>query len=250
MRMMWERMEIPVRGDVWCEDRLIGTSYALIVDWPRRTLTQVVVKEPRRPHISRLVPFGMIASASGGQVHLRCTDADSLDSYIETEVVRLPTMEPIDRIPDRYRRTAILVPTERISPEEVEIHDDTEVTARDGRTGRIEALVADRDGTIEEVVLRSGLVHRAAAVADDDLVPVSPAVIGIAPAQPDTAHIEGAHLLADEARSRLTADGFTDDEIMQWADDFVSVERSGDVNEFLSWIEQQERRRLPRAGTA
>jgi len=52
---------------------------------------------------------------------------------------------------------------------------------------------------------------------------------------------ESAQLLANDARSRLHADGFTDEEIAAWAATFVADVGVGSVDEFVAWIAQQER---------
>jgi hypothetical protein len=59
---------------------------------------------------------------------------------------------------------------------------------------------------------------------------------------PDGSHIEGAELLANEARSALRSQGFTDHEIDEWALTYISAEGSGDEDGFLEWISEQERR--------
>ena len=53
---------------------------------------------------------------------------------------------------------------------------------------------------------------------------------------PDLAQIEGAHLLANHARPFLTECGFTDQQILHWAETYIAKEGSGDVESFVSWI--------------
>ena len=55
------------------------------------------------------------------------------------------------------------------------------------------------------------------------------------------APLEGARILANDAREDLRARGFTDDEIDRWADAFLVEQGSGDLPDFLAWIETQER---------
>lgn len=76
--------------------------------------------------------------------------------------------------------------------------------------------------------------------APDDLVPAEPHDLGLDDRDPDTAHTEAAHLLADEVHATLRARGFTDAEIRRWTDAYVRAERSGDTDGFLSWIDTQE----------
>lgn len=76
-----------------------------------------------------------------------------------------------------------------------------------------------------------------------DLVPEAPGDAGVAVDDPDTAHVEAAHLLADEAEDALGARGFTQAQIVAWADAFVRDEGSGDLADFIAWIEAREQSR-------
>ncbi|MGH8935101.1 MAG: hypothetical protein ACRDXD_02350 [Acidimicrobiia bacterium] len=53
---------------------------------------------------------------------------------------------------------------------------------------------------------------------------------------PDFSRIEGAQLLADQARESLRREGFTDEEIRKWAETFVAERGSGDLGDFLDWF--------------
>lgn len=74
------------------------------------------------------------------------------------------------------------------------------------------------------------------------LEPEHPRDSGLAEEMPDQAHIEGAELLANQARPILSHLGFTDDEINEWALTYIAENRSGDVGSFLSWVSAVERR--------
>jgi hypothetical protein len=75
----------------------------------------------------------------------------------------------------------------------------------------------------------------------DDVTPERPRDAGVPEEVPDTlGAIEGARILANEARARLRADGFTDDQIDEWAEAFISEIGSGDVEELVAWIAQRE----------
>lgn len=73
------------------------------------------------------------------------------------------------------------------------------------------------------------------------LKPEDPSEAGVASGDLDVSHLEGAHLLADEAEHRLRALGFTDDQILSWAEAYIRAEGSGDVDELVAWIAEQER---------
>ncbi len=73
-------------------------------------------------------------------------------------------------------------------------------------------------------------------------VPHRPRDVGVEHRLPDFGRIEGTHLLANEARPFLRDCGFTDDEILEWADAYIATEGSGDVESFVAWIHEQEAR--------
>ena len=74
-------------------------------------------------------------------------------------------------------------------------------------------------------------------------IPHDPPEVGVRTEVPDLAQIEGARLLANEARAFLTNCGFTDDQIIHWAETYISREGSGDVESFVDWIHGRERAR-------
>lgn len=76
---------------------------------------------------------------------------------------------------------------------------------------------------------------------DPDLTAKEPEDAGVSEAEPDASHVEAARLLADQARDRLSAQGFDDDEIRRWAEAYEREEQSGDVDAFIAWIARQER---------
>jgi hypothetical protein len=75
---------------------------------------------------------------------------------------------------------------------------------------------------------------------NDVLIPERPLDAHVPEVDPDTAHIEAAHLLAEEASSELLADGFTQDQILAWAKAFLVSNSSGCLDCFYHWIAEQE----------
>jgi hypothetical protein len=73
-----------------------------------------------------------------------------------------------------------------------------------------------------------------------DLTPEWPEEASVTDRDVDVSHLEGAELLANEARQRLGAAGFTDEEIDAWAKAYEAAERTGDVDSFVAWIADQE----------
>jgi hypothetical protein len=76
---------------------------------------------------------------------------------------------------------------------------------------------------------------------DHEPVPVTPEEVGVPEEVPDLPQIEGARLLGNDARERLRADGFDDQQIDAWAETFIAEVGSGTVDEFVAWISREER---------
>lgn len=75
----------------------------------------------------------------------------------------------------------------------------------------------------------------------DDLTPERPRAAGVPEEVPDAVTaIEGARILANDARDRLRADGFTDAQIDEWADAFIAERGSGEVEDLVAWIAERE----------
>lgn len=70
--------------------------------------------------------------------------------------------------------------------------------------------------------------------------PEDPADAGIPERTPDDSRIEGAHVLASQARPYLEDRGFSEDQVIRWADAFIAEQGHGDVAVFLDWIARQE----------
>lgn len=85
-----------------------------------------------------------------------------------------------------------------------------------------------------------GTRSRPVRTSDDVLVPREPHEVGVTESEPDSAHMEAARVLADEAEDKLAARGFSDDEIRHWAEAYCREQRSGDLETFLAWIDQRE----------
>jgi hypothetical protein len=73
-----------------------------------------------------------------------------------------------------------------------------------------------------------------------ELTPEEPHEAGVPERLADQSHEEGARILADEARDKLSDRGFTDDQIREWAETYIAEEGSGDVDAFVEWIARRE----------
>ncbi len=74
----------------------------------------------------------------------------------------------------------------------------------------------------------------------ESLEPDTPDQEGVPAPEPDDAHREGAHLLANDARDELRAAGFDDEQIRRWAEAYVDHESSGDAASFVAWVRRQQ----------
>ncbi|MDX1658248.1 MAG: hypothetical protein R3343_05460 [Nitriliruptorales bacterium] len=78
-------------------------------------------------------------------------------------------------------------------------------------------------------------------MADEhDLEPADPAEEGVSEEDAEFSRTEGAHVLASQARESLEGEGFSEQQILDWAEAFVAEEEGGDVEAFLSWVERQQ----------
>src|SRR2546423_15453128 len=73
------------------------------------------------------------------------------------------------------------------------------------------------------------------------LIPEDPSDAGLPTIDLSTEDVEPAHTLANDARDELRRRGFIDDEIDDWAREFVARAGAGDVDEFIAWIRLQEK---------
>jgi len=74
----------------------------------------------------------------------------------------------------------------------------------------------------------------------NDIEPERPEEAGVEEVTPPTMQVEGARVLADDAKPLLEGKGFTDDQIRRWADTYISEVGSGDVESFIAWIDRQQ----------
>jgi hypothetical protein len=75
---------------------------------------------------------------------------------------------------------------------------------------------------------------------DDDVTPEHPEDEGLVEPELPQVDVEGARLLANEARGRLRADGFTDGEVNAWVRVYFEEGHEGDVDGLVRFIEAQQ----------
>jgi hypothetical protein len=77
--------------------------------------------------------------------------------------------------------------------------------------------------------------------ADRDLTADAPRDEGVAEPEPRIEDVEPIHLLANEARERLSTDGFTDEQILEWSEAYFAEHSEGDVDDLVRWIRARQR---------
>lgn len=75
-----------------------------------------------------------------------------------------------------------------------------------------------------------------------DLAPREPEQEGVVEEMPDQMQYEAARLLANHAKPQLHDQGFDDEQIRSWANTYVAEFGSGSVDDFLAWIDAEQRR--------
>lgn len=75
----------------------------------------------------------------------------------------------------------------------------------------------------------------------EHIKPTDPEDVGVEEETPELAQIEPAHILANDARERLEAEGFTHAQIVEWAETYVTEDgATADVDDFIEWIKREE----------
>ena len=158
----------------------------MILDPLKREITHLVLRAHRFPHTERLVPVDLVAWTTEDEVHLRCstTDTEKLDTFLEGRFVEAPQGDPYPvgldiAIPYLWPSVSppgrVVVTQERIPRDELAVRRNIEVDATDGRVGRVEAFLVDRDDDhITNVVVRAGhLARREFAVPVSEVAEIS-----------------------------------------------------------------------------
>jgi hypothetical protein len=71
--------------------------------------------------------------------------------------------------------------------------------------------------------------------------PERPRDAGVAETEPEAlSALEGARILANDAREELSARGFDDEQIRKWADAYIERFGAGEVGQLIAWIDREE----------
>jgi hypothetical protein len=180
---MSEATEFTIGSEVACIDGPCGQLTRVVVDPVLRTLTHVVVEAKHRQGNGRLVPIGLVESATAEEITLRCTiaefhaleDAEETQflpgapgewDYQQQQMLSLPYyglgagtgmglgiggMHVGD--PDVGPHPVIV---DRVPAGEVEVRRGDHVHAKDGTIGKVQGLVVDPDHHVTHVLLEEG----------------------------------------------------------------------------------------------
>ena len=158
--------QFAIGAEVSCTDGACGKLSRVVVDPVARVVTHLIVG-PRRGHEpARLVPLGLVDSATG-EIQLNCTSAEFsvLDPAEETRFITgdidVPNYRPTDVVawPHYGYRGArgALATSDTIPVGEVEVKRGEHVHASDGHIGQVEGLVIDPGShRVTHVLLQEG----------------------------------------------------------------------------------------------
>ncbi len=180
---MSETTEFTIGSNVLCSDGDCGELRRVVVDPIARALTHLVVEAKHRQGIGHLVPIDLV-SASGAEIHLRCTVAEFEDLEDAEETQFLPGdhgrwgYEPDQILSHPYYGLGMstigpmgmmggmdmgispspeTITSDRVPVGEVEVRRGQHVHASDGPIGQVQGLVVDsHDHHVTHVLLDEG----------------------------------------------------------------------------------------------
>ena len=154
-------MDILIGATANCSNGTAGQVTQLIADRASMRVTHVVVKEARRPHGERMVPFGMVQRSRGHAVRLRCSglELSTMQPATRTELVESEALvhggssyhdHSIYSLP-RLREAEY----QNLAETECALGANTRVRATDGNAGRLAGLTVEpASGDITHVLFQ------------------------------------------------------------------------------------------------
>jgi len=169
---MADTTEFTIGAEVMCGDGECGKLTRVVLDPIAKAVTHVVAEPRALEDVSRLVPVGLVESATPDRVMLRLTKAE-FGKLDPAEEVRFLPGSPLSSGfgPGRvlawpyYRLDVALAGSDLVTPVtydkvplgEVEVRRGDRVHATDGEIGRVEGLVVDaKDKHVTHVLLQEG----------------------------------------------------------------------------------------------
>jgi sporulation protein YlmC with PRC-barrel domain len=162
-------MQIPIDVEVQCTDGEAGRTSAIIVDPATKQVTHVVVKGTGTLLGEFLVPVDMIDQATPHSLNLRWSreklaEAPRFDKAIfvdeggiSVEGAMVWPYAGVDDINFGAPSPSTFVQVEQVPGSGVAVHVGAHVDATDGRVGKVDEFVIDREsGAITHIILRHG----------------------------------------------------------------------------------------------
>ena len=154
-------IEIPMNVEVRSTEGPYGKSRCVILDPVRDRVTHLVVREDAFPQTERLVPIDLVKVSSPEQISLACTSEQlaAMESFVEEQFIDAGgplTQSMLWPYVESGPEVMTLV-HEKIPAGEVKIRRGTAVHAVDGRIGRVDELMIEKEtGGITHLVLEEG----------------------------------------------------------------------------------------------
>ncbi|MGB7874708.1 MAG: PRC-barrel domain-containing protein [Anaerolineales bacterium] len=160
-------MDIPINAKVYCQDKMCGTSNAVILNPLNDVVTHLIVKESKRPHTERLVPIDMIDASLTDNIHLKLSETmlQSLPPLYDVEYIQI-TVPHYMQVSDISYMEPVIVPEKKFIEEkiyhtpvnELAVNRGTLVYSADGYViGNVDEFLVDQNGGhVTHLILREG----------------------------------------------------------------------------------------------
>lgn len=160
-------MDIPINAKVYCQDKMCGTSNAVILNPVNDVVTHLIVKESKRPHTERLVPIDMIDASLTDNIHLKLSETmlQSLPPLYDVEYIQI-TVPHYMQVSDISYMEPVIVPEKKFIEEkiyhipvnELAVNRGTLVYSADGYViGNVDEFLVDQNGGhVTHLILREG----------------------------------------------------------------------------------------------
>jgi sporulation protein YlmC with PRC-barrel domain len=172
--------DIPLNAGVQCSDGPCGKTTNVILNPVTHQATHIVLEDKSLgDNRTRMVPVDKVASVTQTQITLSCSkdDVAHMKPFIVTSFIQESPSGKAYTTGDAYTYPYVVndtayasVKEEQVPLGELEVHAGMEVEATDGKVGKLDELVLDKDnGDITHIQMREGHLWGAKDVA----VPVS-----------------------------------------------------------------------------
>ena len=172
--------DIPLKAKVQCSDSACGKTTNVVLNPVTHKVTHIVMEDKSfGDNRTRMVPAGNIASTTQTQITLSCSkdEVARMKPFITTNFIQESPSGKAYTTGDAYTYPHVINDTAYASVDErhvplgeLEVHVGMQVEASDGKVGKLDELVLDKDsGDITHIQMREGHLWGAKDVA----IPVS-----------------------------------------------------------------------------